>query len=95
LEAGSQYSNSIHIFTLYNVGHGFFFAWVCLLDMAIFYSLLGQQIAWSLIYLFAIDSMQGLRDSGIGSQGITNSILMMTKTKSTVINLPSESYTMG
>jgi glyceraldehyde-3-phosphate dehydrogenase (NADP+) len=38
---------------------------------------------------------QGLRDSGIGSQGITNSILMMTKTKSTVINLPSESYTMG
>jgi glyceraldehyde-3-phosphate dehydrogenase (NADP+) len=38
---------------------------------------------------------QGLRDSGIGSQGITNSINMMTKTKSTVINLPSESYTMG
>lgn len=38
---------------------------------------------------------QGLRDSGIGSQGITNSIIMMTKTKSTVINLPKESYTMG
>eukprot|EP00897_Mesotaenium_endlicherianum_P004275 jgi/Mesen1/3876/ME000208S02888 len=38
---------------------------------------------------------QGLRDSGIGSQGITNSIGMMTKTKSTVINLPSASYTMG
>ncbi|KAJ7535063.1 hypothetical protein O6H91_12G017100 [Diphasiastrum complanatum] len=38
---------------------------------------------------------QGLRDSGIGSQGITNSINMMTKVKSTVINLPSPSYTMG
>ncbi|KAB1204690.1 NADP-dependent glyceraldehyde-3-phosphate dehydrogenase [Morella rubra] len=38
---------------------------------------------------------QGLRDSGIGSQGITNSINMMTKIKSTVINLPSPSYTMG
>jgi glyceraldehyde-3-phosphate dehydrogenase (NADP+) len=38
---------------------------------------------------------QGLRDSGIGSQGITNSIHMMTKTKSTVINLPGPSYTMG
>ncbi|OIC47773.1 hypothetical protein A7L55_20545 [Acinetobacter baumannii] len=38
---------------------------------------------------------QGLRDSGIGSQGITNSILMMTKVKSTVINLPAPSFTMG
>ncbi|KAI5081706.1 hypothetical protein GOP47_0001449 [Adiantum capillus-veneris] len=38
---------------------------------------------------------QGLRDSGIGSQGITNSIHMMTKVKSTVINLPVSSYTMG
>ncbi|KAH9318151.1 hypothetical protein KI387_019920 [Taxus chinensis] len=38
---------------------------------------------------------QGLRDSGIGSQGITNSISMMTKVKSTVINLPTPSYTMG
>ncbi|XP_044463378.1 NADP-dependent glyceraldehyde-3-phosphate dehydrogenase-like isoform X2 [Mangifera indica] len=38
---------------------------------------------------------QGLKDSGIGSQGITNSINMMTKTKSTVINLPTPSYTMG
>ncbi|GJV95628.1 NADP-dependent glyceraldehyde-3-phosphate dehydrogenase [Tanacetum coccineum] len=38
---------------------------------------------------------QGLKDSGIGSQGITNSINMMTKIKSTVINLPTASYTMG
>eukprot|EP00245_Coleochaete_scutata_P006407 TRINITY_DN20832_c0_g1_i1.p1 TRINITY_DN20832_c0_g1~~TRINITY_DN20832_c0_g1_i1.p1 ORF type:complete len:497 (-),score=133.70 TRINITY_DN20832_c0_g1_i1:562-2052(-) len=38
---------------------------------------------------------QGLRDSGIGSQGITNSIQMMTKTKTTVINLPTASFTMG
>ncbi|GAA0155513.1 dehydrogenase [Lithospermum erythrorhizon] len=38
---------------------------------------------------------QGFKDSGIGSQGITNSINMMTKTKSTVINLPSPSYSMG
>ncbi|PIA45784.1 hypothetical protein AQUCO_01600195v1 [Aquilegia coerulea] len=38
---------------------------------------------------------QGLRDSGIGSQGITNTINMMTKNKSTVLNLPSPSYTMG
>ncbi|KAH7286833.1 hypothetical protein KP509_32G024100 [Ceratopteris richardii] len=38
---------------------------------------------------------QGLRDSGIGSQGITNSINMMTKVKTTVINLPLPSYTMG
>ncbi|XP_056174893.1 NADP-dependent glyceraldehyde-3-phosphate dehydrogenase-like isoform X2 [Syzygium oleosum] len=38
---------------------------------------------------------QGLKDSGIGSQGITNSINMMTKIKSTVINLPTPSYTMG
>nr|XP_034895500.1 NADP-dependent glyceraldehyde-3-phosphate dehydrogenase isoform X1 [Populus alba] len=38
---------------------------------------------------------QGLKDSGIGSQGITNSIDMMTKVKTTVINLPSPSYSMG
>ncbi|GAY44325.1 hypothetical protein CUMW_081300 [Citrus unshiu] len=38
---------------------------------------------------------QGLKDSGIGSQGITNSINMMTKIKSTVINLPTPSYTVG
>ncbi|KAK6136428.1 hypothetical protein DH2020_029849 [Rehmannia glutinosa] len=38
---------------------------------------------------------QGIKDSGIGSQGITNSINMMTKVKSTVINLPTPSYTMG
>lgn len=38
---------------------------------------------------------QGFRDSGIGSQGVTNSILMMTKVKSTVINLPGPSFTMG
>ncbi|GAB4854681.1 hypothetical protein Ancab_023263 [Ancistrocladus abbreviatus] len=38
---------------------------------------------------------QGIKDSGIGSQGITNSINMMVKVKSTVINLPTPSYTMG
>lgn len=38
---------------------------------------------------------QGVKDSGIGSQGITNSINFMSKTKSTVINLPQPSYTMG
>jgi glyceraldehyde-3-phosphate dehydrogenase (NADP+) len=38
---------------------------------------------------------QGFRDSGIGSQGIKNSLSMMTKTKSTVINLDQESYTLG
>lgn len=38
---------------------------------------------------------QGFRDSGIGSQGITNSLEMMVKTKSTVINLQTESYAMG
>ncbi|KAK9059431.1 hypothetical protein SSX86_022051 [Deinandra increscens subsp. villosa] len=38
---------------------------------------------------------QGLKDSGIGSQGVSNSINMMTKIKSTVINLPTPSYTMG
>jgi glyceraldehyde-3-phosphate dehydrogenase (NADP+) len=51
-----------------------------------------NKIALNLTHLFLY---QGLRDSGIGSQGITNSFLMMTKTKSTVINLPTESYTMG
>nr|CAN63539.1 hypothetical protein VITISV_016625 [Vitis vinifera] len=38
---------------------------------------------------------QGFKDSGIGSQGITNSINMMTKTKSMVINLPTPTYSMG
>jgi glyceraldehyde-3-phosphate dehydrogenase (NADP+) len=38
---------------------------------------------------------QGFRDSGIGSQGIKNSLSMMTKIKSTVINLDKESYTQG
>ncbi|MEW5304082.1 MAG: hypothetical protein WDW38_003422 [Sanguina aurantia] len=38
---------------------------------------------------------QGFRDSGIGTQGVTGSLLMMVKTKSTVINLPAESYTLG
>ncbi|KAJ8450429.1 hypothetical protein Cgig2_002114 [Carnegiea gigantea] len=38
---------------------------------------------------------QGIKDSGIGSQGITNSINMMTKMKSTVINLPTPTYAMG
>ncbi|KAG1665963.1 hypothetical protein FOA52_003187 [Chlamydomonas sp. UWO 241] len=38
---------------------------------------------------------QGFRDSGIGSQGVTNSLEMMVKTKSTVINLETESYAMG
>ena len=35
---------------------------------------------------------QGVKDSGIGSQGITNSILLMTKTKTVVLNLPQPSY---
>ncbi|KAI8474767.1 MAG: NADP-dependent glyceraldehyde-3-phosphate dehydrogenase [Monoraphidium minutum] len=38
---------------------------------------------------------QGFRDSGIGSQGIRNSLAMMVKTKSTVINLSQDSYAMG
>eukprot|EP01024_Parvocaulis_polyphysoides_P054120 TRINITY_DN5451_c0_g1_i2.p1 TRINITY_DN5451_c0_g1~~TRINITY_DN5451_c0_g1_i2.p1 ORF type:complete len:509 (-),score=62.48 TRINITY_DN5451_c0_g1_i2:233-1759(-) len=38
---------------------------------------------------------QGFRDSGIGSQGIQNSLGMMCKVKSTVINLQNPSYTMG
>ena len=38
---------------------------------------------------------QGLKDSGIGSQGVTNSISLMTKVKTTVINLPTPSYSMG
>lgn len=38
---------------------------------------------------------QGFKDSGIGSQGIRNSLQMMCKTKSTVINLNQESYAMG
>lgn len=43
----------------------------------------------------SIAFVQGIKDSGIGSQGITNSINMMTKVKTTVINLPTPSYTMG
>ena len=35
---------------------------------------------------------QGVKDSGIGSQGIVNSIEMMTKVKTTVINLAKPSY---
>lgn len=38
---------------------------------------------------------QGFRDSGIGSQGIRNSLAMMVKTKSTVINLDKPSYASG
>jgi glyceraldehyde-3-phosphate dehydrogenase (NADP+) len=38
---------------------------------------------------------QGMRDSGIGSQGVTNSIKMMFKTKTTVLNLPQPNYTLG
>eukprot|EP01023_Acetabularia_acetabulum_P046061 TRINITY_DN4709_c0_g1_i2.p1 TRINITY_DN4709_c0_g1~~TRINITY_DN4709_c0_g1_i2.p1 ORF type:complete len:361 (-),score=56.16 TRINITY_DN4709_c0_g1_i2:179-1261(-) len=38
---------------------------------------------------------QGFRDSGIGSQGIQNSLAMMCKVKSTVINLQNSTYTMG
>jgi len=38
---------------------------------------------------------QGFRNSGIGSQGIKNSLQMMTKAKSTVINLTTPSYTLG
>ncbi|CEF98334.1 Aldehyde dehydrogenase, C-terminal [Ostreococcus tauri] len=38
---------------------------------------------------------QGVKDSGIGSQGITNSIKVMTKVKSTVINLAKPSYTIA
>lgn len=38
---------------------------------------------------------QGVKDSGIGSQGIVNSIEMMTKVKSTVINLAKPSYAMA
>mmetsp|Transcript_20634 Transcript_20634/g.62151 ORF Transcript_20634/g.62151 Transcript_20634/m.62151 type:complete len:496 (+) Transcript_20634:132-1619(+) len=38
---------------------------------------------------------QGFRDSGIGSQGIKGSLAMMVKTKSTVINLPQATFTMG
>lgn len=38
---------------------------------------------------------QGFRDSGIGSQGIKNSLAMMVKDKTTVLNLAKPSYTMG
>ena len=36
---------------------------------------------------------QGLRDSGIGSQGVRNSLQLMTKVRSIVMNLPSPSFT--
>jgi glyceraldehyde-3-phosphate dehydrogenase (NADP+) len=38
---------------------------------------------------------QGVKDSGVGSQGINNSIEMMTKIKSTVINLSKPSYSLA
>ena len=38
---------------------------------------------------------QGFRDSGIGSQGVLNSIEFMCKSKSVVINMPQASYSMG
>ena len=38
---------------------------------------------------------QGFRDSGIGSQGIQNSLEMMVKIKTTVLNLDQPSYTVG
>jgi glyceraldehyde-3-phosphate dehydrogenase (NADP+) len=38
---------------------------------------------------------QGFRDSGIGSQGIKNSLALMVKHKATVINLGHASYTQG
>jgi glyceraldehyde-3-phosphate dehydrogenase (NADP+) len=38
---------------------------------------------------------QGFKDSGIGSQGIKNSISIMVKDKSTVINLNTKTFTMG
>jgi glyceraldehyde-3-phosphate dehydrogenase (NADP+) len=38
---------------------------------------------------------QGFRDSGIGSQGVQNSLALMTKVKTTVLNLPKASYQMG
>ena len=38
---------------------------------------------------------QGVKDSGVGSQGITNSIEMMSKIKSTVVNLAKPSYSLA
>ncbi len=38
---------------------------------------------------------QGVKDSGIGSQGITNSITLMTKLKTVVLNLPAPSYALA
>lgn len=38
---------------------------------------------------------QGFRDSGIGSQGVINSLDFMCKSKSVVINMPQASYSMG
>lgn len=38
---------------------------------------------------------QGVKNSGLGSQGITNSIDLMTKVKSTVINLAKPSYALA
>mmetsp|Transcript_23316 Transcript_23316/g.47548 ORF Transcript_23316/g.47548 Transcript_23316/m.47548 type:complete len:114 (+) Transcript_23316:24-365(+) len=38
---------------------------------------------------------QGFKDSGLSSQGVRWSLEAMTKIKSTVINLPQESYQAG
>ncbi|GAB4822972.1 hypothetical protein N2152v2_010018 [Parachlorella kessleri] len=38
---------------------------------------------------------QGFRGSGIGSQGVRNSLELMCKTKTTVLNLDKPSYTLG
>ena len=38
---------------------------------------------------------QGFRDSGIGSQGVINSINFMVKSKCVVINLPTATYALG
>ncbi len=42
-----------------------------------------------------LSALQGFRDSGIGSQGIKNSLALMVKHKSTVVNLTHASYTLG
>lgn len=42
-----------------------------------------------------LTAAQGFRDSGIGSQGVRNSLALMVKTKSTVINLDADSYAVG
>jgi len=38
---------------------------------------------------------QGVKDSGIGSQGVGNSIALMTKVKTVVLNLPAPSYALA